>query len=80
MSQFLLGHTLEESISHSLPMTFQELLQINQHLQKHLERQEAILGTNPTASIIPAISLVLMKNIAKVILKEEKNYLKFQNR
>lgn len=61
-------------------MTFQALLRINQHFQKHLEKQETTLATNPIASIILAISLVLMKNISKVILKEAKIYLKFQDR
>lgn len=61
-------------------MTFQALLQINQHFQKHLEEQETILDTNPTTSIILAISLILMKNISKVILKEAKIYSKFQDR
>lgn len=61
-------------------MTFQALLQINQHFQKRLEEQETVLDTNPTTSIIFAISLILMKNISKVILKEAKIYSKFQDR
>lgn len=81
LSQFQLLHTLEQCIFHSfLLVTFQALLQINQHFQKHLEKQETIVATNPTTSIILAISLVWMKNISKVILKEAKICLKFQDR
>lgn len=61
-------------------MTFQALLQINQHFQKHFEKQETVVATNPTTSIILAISLVWMKNISKVILKEAKICQKFQDR
>lgn len=60
-------------------MTFQALLQINQHFQKHLEEQETRLDTNPTTPIILTILLILMKNISKVILKEAKIYLMFQD-